>query len=180
MLFRTDKNQPRDSQRGKTAVEFAFIAALVFAIVFGILEYGLVFMQGHYVANAAREGARIGVRANNYDCFNGVIADRFNACTSDRYEVTRQKVYDYLDIFYDPTDPEELSVDVVRPNTNPANDSEKVLQVSIRARNFAPGLVSGLLRSLPSSKADINRLEYISFSTSMAYEDPREYDAETP
>ena len=106
------------SQRGATVVEFAFIAALVFVIIFGILEFGLIFLQEHYVANAAREAARIGVRANNYDSYDN-NAKRNNClntsienwrCTDRRWR-TQRVATDYLDIFYEQN---EVTVDITR------------------------------------------------------------------
>ena len=55
------------SQRGATVVEFALVSGVVFLIVFGILEFGLIFLQEHYVTNAAREAARVAVRANTFN-----------------------------------------------------------------------------------------------------------------
>jgi Flp pilus assembly protein TadG len=31
-------------------------------IVFGVIEFGFIWMQSHYIANAAREGARVAAR----------------------------------------------------------------------------------------------------------------------
>lgn len=45
-------------QRGATAVEFAITAALFFALVLGILEFGRVLYTWNSVAEATRWGAR--------------------------------------------------------------------------------------------------------------------------
>ena len=164
------------SQRGATVVEFAIVAALVLVFIFGILEYGLIFLQEHYVANAAREGARIGIRANNYNCFGGSIATGFTVCTSDRVVKTQGRVVEYLDVFYDADD---LTVTVTSQDLGGEDGTGKVLQVSVQAPNFVPGLVSGIMKLLRSS-SNVKNPGDISFTTSMAYEDPREYDAENP
>lgn len=44
---------------GAAAVEFAVLFFLLLIIVFGIIEFGFLWMQSHYIANAAREGARV-------------------------------------------------------------------------------------------------------------------------
>lgn len=44
---------------GAAAVEFAVLFLLLMIIVFGIIEFGFLWMQSHYIANAAREGARV-------------------------------------------------------------------------------------------------------------------------
>lgn len=51
----------RDRRRGAAVVEFAVVAPLLLTIVFGIIEYGYVFMVQQTLTNAAREGCRIAV-----------------------------------------------------------------------------------------------------------------------
>ncbi|HET9310738.1 MAG TPA: TadE/TadG family type IV pilus assembly protein [Actinomycetota bacterium] len=45
-------------QRGAAAVEFAIIGSLLFILIFGIIEFGVAFMQLQTVRGAVREGAR--------------------------------------------------------------------------------------------------------------------------
>lgn len=47
------------ADRGAAVVEFAVLFLLLLIIVFGIIEFGFLWLQSHYVANAAREGARV-------------------------------------------------------------------------------------------------------------------------
>lgn len=47
--------------RGAAVVEFAVLFLLLMIIVFGIIEFGFLWLQSHYIANAAREGARVAV-----------------------------------------------------------------------------------------------------------------------
>jgi len=53
----------RDSQRrrGAAVVEFAVVLPLLLTILFGIIEYGWVFMCRQTLQTAAREGCRIAV-----------------------------------------------------------------------------------------------------------------------
>lgn len=46
------------SRLGATLVEFAVIAPVLFALIFGLFEFGRLVMVQHSVANAAREGCR--------------------------------------------------------------------------------------------------------------------------
>ena len=48
--------------RGAAVVEFAILFLLLMVIVFGIIEFGFIWLQSHYIANAAREGARVAAR----------------------------------------------------------------------------------------------------------------------
>lgn len=159
-----------DHERGATAVEFAVIAALVLAIVFGILEYGLIFLQEHYVADAAREGARIGVRANNYDCYKTHTVPGAAGCTSDRAAKVRAAVVEYLDIFY--TD-DEVNVTVISKDIDTSQDGGELLRVTVQVDNFCPPLTVGLLKLLYSGDAP-GPLR-IAFTSSMEYEDHDEY-----
>jgi Flp pilus assembly protein TadG len=47
------------SERGAAAVEFALVSILLLVIVFGIIEFGFLWLQSFYIANAAREGSRV-------------------------------------------------------------------------------------------------------------------------
>jgi Flp pilus assembly protein TadG len=46
-------------QRGASAVEFALIAPLLFMLIFGIIGFGIAFMQLQTIRGAVREGARV-------------------------------------------------------------------------------------------------------------------------
>jgi hypothetical protein len=52
-------NRPAARVRGgATTVEFAFVAMLLFLMLFGIIEYGRFLFMYHLATNAARDGAR--------------------------------------------------------------------------------------------------------------------------
>jgi Flp pilus assembly protein TadG len=46
------------SDRGETLIEFAFASLIFFAIVFGIIEFGIAVWRYNLVADLAQEGAR--------------------------------------------------------------------------------------------------------------------------
>jgi Flp pilus assembly protein TadG len=48
----------RRDERGASAVEFAIVAALLFLILFGIIEFGITFNRVQGLNSAGREGAR--------------------------------------------------------------------------------------------------------------------------
>ena len=48
-------------RRGAVAVEFAFVAPLLFLLIIGMMELGRVVMVQQILTNAAREGARRGI-----------------------------------------------------------------------------------------------------------------------
>ena len=47
-----------DREAGAAAVEMALLAPLLFMLIFGIISYGLAFLQLQTVRSAMREGAR--------------------------------------------------------------------------------------------------------------------------
>jgi Flp pilus assembly protein TadG len=47
--------------KGAELIEFALVFPLLLLVLFGILDYGLMFQRYETVTNAAREGARIAV-----------------------------------------------------------------------------------------------------------------------
>jgi len=49
------------SESGASAVEFGLLAPLLFAITFGIIEFGLLLYDYAVITNASREGARAAV-----------------------------------------------------------------------------------------------------------------------
>lgn len=48
-------------QRGAAAVEFAILAPLFVALLFAVVEFGLIIYTNSMLAHASREGARFGV-----------------------------------------------------------------------------------------------------------------------
>lgn len=73
MIFDRVKHRQRPSQRGQTMVEFALAFPIFLLIVFGIFEFGRLFITYTSVHAAAREGARYGAAVDNlYACGAGI------------------------------------------------------------------------------------------------------------
>lgn len=143
------------NQRGAVVIEFAVVVLLLLTILFGILEFSFTFLQRHFVANAAREGVRIGVRAQNYNCFDP--SDSSSSCqkandlsnqvyrkgtvvTQLRDCATNPK--GYLCTLYQ-SDIAQVAVDVV--SSEDVLAATKTLTVTVTAPNFFPSLVSALV-----------------------------------
>lgn len=175
MLSRIGCN-PVSNQKGATAVEFAVIASILFVILFGIIEFGFIFMQEHFVANAAREGIRIGVRANNYQTSSFPYSTSSfpgeTACstTTDRSVKIDCEIRNYLQTLYDRDNPE---IEVVRVTDKPE------LQVSVSVDNFFPQILRGLIRILPGT-GDFAAPDKMAFMVTGEYEDRDEWAAEEP
>jgi hypothetical protein len=67
------KNGPEQSRaRGGAIVEFAVVLPLLLTLLFGIIEYGWVFMVRQTMQNAAREGCRLQVLQTSTDPYTNV------------------------------------------------------------------------------------------------------------
>ncbi|MCC7352523.1 MAG: pilus assembly protein [Anaerolineae bacterium] len=49
------------SDKGQEVVEFAIILPLLFLLLFGIIDFGIIIFSYDTIANATREGARYGI-----------------------------------------------------------------------------------------------------------------------
>lgn len=49
------------SSRGQVIIEFAFIVVLLFILILGIVEFGIILYDKSILTDACREGARAGV-----------------------------------------------------------------------------------------------------------------------
>ena len=73
---RPQRGPARDRQRGASIIEFALIAPILFAILFGVIDYGLVLKDDIGVEQGVREAARQGTVASfgsRTSCSNGTL-----------------------------------------------------------------------------------------------------------
>ncbi len=54
----------RNSEKGASLVEFAFVAPFLILLLLGIVEFGYVFTEFNEIKHAAREGARYAAASN--------------------------------------------------------------------------------------------------------------------
>lgn len=57
----------RPNENGAAVIEFAVLLLLLVPLLFGIIEFGFLWAQSHYLSQATREGARAGARIATYD-----------------------------------------------------------------------------------------------------------------
>lgn len=57
-------SQAVSSERGSALVELALVLPLLLVVIAGIVDFGFAFQRFEVVANAAREGARLGTKPN--------------------------------------------------------------------------------------------------------------------
>ncbi len=139
------------NQRGAVVIEFAVVVLLLLLILFGILEFSFTFLQRHFVANAAREGVRIGIRAQNYNCFSeggkpGTGSNQVDRGTTVRNLLTgcESNPKGYLCTLYQT----DIALGLVKVEFSPLpiEDADpKILTVKVTTPNFFPSLISGLV-----------------------------------
>jgi Flp pilus assembly protein TadG len=66
------------SERGAVAVEFALVFPLVFAAMFGIIQYGIYFWGRSTAAASARESARELAVGTDWTCSQAAALDKAN------------------------------------------------------------------------------------------------------
>lgn len=66
---------------GQDLVEYALIFPLLMLLIFGIVEFGILFFKYNTIANAAREGARAGIIAVTATCDQSCIDAKVVAAT---------------------------------------------------------------------------------------------------
>jgi Flp pilus assembly protein TadG len=62
------------SQSGTEMVEFAIVAVLLFLLLFGIIDFGILLFDKQVITNASREGARYGIIQGTSRIASGSIA----------------------------------------------------------------------------------------------------------
>lgn len=151
------------SQKGAAVVEFAALALLLMIFIFGIIEFGMLWLQSNYVGNAAREGARVAAK----------ISGTESADVDDRRDAASNAVREYLREFFlygDKVDTDFLAVAVSENNLvvdPPVTPVPRVVGVTVTVKsaeiyrpvlwpllNLVPGLDSfpdNFLESLTQS-----------------------------
>lgn len=111
-------------------VEFAVVAPVIFALIFGFFEFGRMTMVQHAIANAAREGARMASLASTQ---SGSIAnvDAFVRNT-------------LSGAIPNANDPAIVNVTVNMPNTSSGSDVSVRVVVNYANITWMPGNFLGL------------------------------------
>ncbi len=66
----------RADQRGAAAVEMALLTPLLVLLIYGVIEFGVLFGQDLAMGNGAREGARYGAATPNLPCNASAVGTR--------------------------------------------------------------------------------------------------------
>src|SRR6476469_2249505 len=80
MASRQPRLNRRRSERGAAAVEFALVMPILFLLIFGIIDYVMLFFDSIGLRQGAREGAR-----------QAVVQRTSGGCTASPYTYTSMK-----------------------------------------------------------------------------------------
>jgi len=61
-------------QKGVAAVEFAIILPFIVLLVFGTIDFGVVFYNKQVITNASREGVRAGITGASVDTIKNIVS----------------------------------------------------------------------------------------------------------
>jgi hypothetical protein len=142
------------SQKGTETVEFAISAFLIFTLLFGIIEFSLLLFDKATIANASREGARVGILYRDYWDADGNALDRDAGLVQAQEDtLIKQAAMSYAQNFLiSPGGGANLTEDDITITRNLGGDGEYNVGDSISVRIdydfhflLLPGLVAGLV-----------------------------------
>jgi Flp pilus assembly protein TadG len=100
----------RPSQKGSAGVEFAMVLPLLLMLVFGTVEFGVLFYNRQMIVNASREGARAAITGEENAAIRQIVR---NYCESKLIGLKDALVVTDDDITITPPDgQDDLSVSV--------------------------------------------------------------------
>lgn len=62
-------------ERGAALVEFAILFLLLMTLLFGLIEFGFLWLESYYIGNAAREGARAAAKVTDTTLLESAATD---------------------------------------------------------------------------------------------------------
>jgi Flp pilus assembly protein TadG len=93
-MARRRRNPAGRDERGVALVEAAIVTPLLLMLVFGIIEFGLLFKDSLTIANAARAGARVGTSQGNDPMADYQILQAVAGASGSLASVTKVIVFD--------------------------------------------------------------------------------------
>ena len=167
----------RQGQKGAAAVEFAILCGLLLVLLVGTVEFGFLWLESHYIANAAREGARVAAKTLEptnratiaQDTVENYLEDLF--LFKDKVDDAGFLQFNYQETTLTDTDGSAL----VDPTTGDTIDDVELAQVTITVDTSQawPPILWPLLEAVPffpNHKYPDNYLSTITQSASFVIE----------
>ncbi len=85
------------NEKGAAVVEFAILASLLIVFLFGIFEFGFLWLSSFYISNSAREGARVAAKITGADSANETARINASSAAVDRYLREHSMFVDHID-----------------------------------------------------------------------------------
>ena len=92
-----------NNQNGAAMVEFAIVLPLLLILVFGVIEFGVMFYNKAVITNASREGARAGITGLTNSQIETIVKDY---CNTNLINLGNVSENDLNPMRPDPDDPE--------------------------------------------------------------------------
>ena len=162
--------------RGAAAVEFAVLIPLLMVIVFGIIEFGFIWLQSHYIANAAREGARVAATGQDQsqiqkavkEYLKGVYADARVDGTGDYASPPSNggccTGYDFIEVEITPKDDEGYMLFIDVPDSDVEDPHAVKVTVTVQTAQVWDPILWDLLGLIPGSTVPEDLDEISSFA----------------
>ena len=132
-------------QNGAAAVEFAIVLPLLLILVFGIVEFSILFYNKAMITNASREGARAGiVLTETYDADGNAVNETYDDIASVAIDKVEAYCKDYLITFGDVNTEPTVTVTPTGTGEPAAGDSLTVKVEYDYKFLFLPNFISGL------------------------------------
>lgn len=87
----------KNKDRGAAVVEFAVMATLLLIFLFGIFEFGFLWLSSYYIANSAREGARVAAKIGGTEDADITARENVADAAVDRYLAEHVMFASHLD-----------------------------------------------------------------------------------
>jgi Flp pilus assembly protein TadG len=147
-----------NNQNGAAMVEFAIVLPLLLTLIFGIIEFGVMFYDKAVITNASREAARVGIMYTS-----SVIQPSFTK--AERDDVITDTVINYSEshlITFGVSSPPTISLAGDCTDTKGRTNAGKPLTVSVTFRYtflVLPNFISSLIGPINISAETVMRCE---------------------
>lgn len=144
----------RDKERGAAVVEFSLVVPLLLLVIFGIIEFSILFYDKAVITNASREAAREWILHRDIRLTETQIQSVVDAYTQDRLISLTTESFPVIEARPYDKDGNLVALSAI--------DSGYQLKLTVNYTYdflFLPGFISGLLPTVDLSARTVMRAE---------------------